>query len=102
MVDLTEPIGVMIGVLKERDGRMFRDVAEEIVEALQASNYVIVPSGSDPVSKERAACAKFARDEAAHQQAVGKNVIDVVSKAAALKAAQVAERIARAIERGDR
>jgi hypothetical protein len=49
------------------------------------------------------ACARIARREADHQRlVVATKVIDVVSKAAALKAEQVAERIARAIERGEK
>jgi hypothetical protein len=54
------------------------------------------------ILSERAACARIARREADHQRVVATKVIDVVSKAAALKAEQVAERIARAIERGEK
>jgi len=54
------------------------------------------------IAKERAACAKIARDEARHQRAIAERVKGTTMHQTHIDKAATAERIARAIERGER
>lgn len=67
-----------------------------------ATRMISIDEADKRVAAERAACAKIARAEEAHQRAIAERVAGTKMYQTHIDKAVTAERIARAIERGER